>query len=430
MDKWLNQPMVVRIISVLLAIMLWFVVNGSGPNSPTTTASTQNVIRIDNAALEVRYDEREVALLEAPQTVDLILRGSERDLSLFRLRDYKVYADVTGFGPGEVRVPVQFEGFPPNLHVEASPAEVRIVLEARESRSMPVDVEWLGTLQEGFQLGSPLIRPAEVRIGGGKSLLDRVVSVKAYVPLNAKGEHLIREAALRAVDAQGNRLDVDIQPATVRVEVPIHSPRKTVPLNLQWLGRLPDGYSVSAVEISPREVTLFGPLSVLNNYQQYRGPALDLTNLKETQVLRLSVPIEKGLFRVKPEVIEVRIQISPSRTRVIEQVPIQVRGLPAGKEIQWIQPENGKLDLTLEGTGERLDALSANDVQVILDVSQLSEGEHRSKIEVKLPPFIKVKGVLPEARFLLQAAGSREPAEADHQPEGVMPPERPSNEEG
>lgn len=426
MDKWLNQPMVVRIVSVLLAIMLWFVVNGSSPNPVTTTAITQNEIRIDNAALEVRYDEREVALLEAPQTVDLILRGSQRDLSLFRLRDYKVYADVTGFGPGEVRVPVQFDGFPPNLHVEANPAEVRIVLEARESKSMPVDVEWLGMLPEGFQLGSPLIQPAEVRIGGGKSLLERVVSVKAYVHLNARGEHLIQEASLRAVDAQGNRLNVDIQPATVRVEVPIRSPRKTVPLDLQWQGRLPDGYSVSAVEMSPQEVTLIGPLAVLNKYHQYRGPTLDLTTLKETQVLKLSVPIEKGLFRVEPAVIEVRVQISPSRTRVIEQLPIQIRGLPAGKEIKWLQPENGKLDLTLEGTGERLDALSANDVQVILDVSRLSEGEHRSRMEVKLPPFIQVKGVLPEARFLLLAAGSREPA--GDQPEGVMPPERPPNE--
>jgi YbbR domain-containing protein len=428
MDKWLNQPMVVRIVSVLLAIMLWFVVNGSSPNPVTTTEITQNEIRIDNAALEVRYDERKVALLEAPQTVDLILRGSQRDLSLFRLRDYKVYADVTGFGPGEVRVPVQFDGFPPNLHVEANPAEVRIVLEARESKSMPVDVEWLGMLPEGFQLGSPLIRPAEVRIGGGKSLLDRVVSVKAYVHLNARGEHLIQEVSLRAVDAQGNSLDVDIQPATVRVEVPIRSPRKTVPLDLQLQGRLPDGYSVSAVEMSPQEVTLIGPLAVLNKYHQYRGPTLDLTALKETQVLKLSVPIEKGLFSVEPAVIEVRVQISPSRTRVIEQLPIQVRGLPAGKEIKWLQPENGKLNLTLEGTGERLDALSANDVQVILDVSRLSEGEHRSRMEVKLPPFIQVKGLLPEARFLLQAAGSREPA--GNQPEDVMPPERPPNESG
>ncbi len=429
MDKWLNQPIVVRIISVLLAIMLWFVVNGPGSNSPTTTAITQNEIRIDNAALEVRFDEEKVALLEAPETVDLVLRGSQRDLSLFRLRDYKVYADVTGYGPGEVQVPVQFDGFPSNVQVEASPAEVRIVLEALESKPMPVDVEWLGALPEGFQVGTPHVQPAEVRVGGAKSMLERVVSVKAYVHLNANSEQLMQEVALRAVDAQGNRLNVEIQPRTVRIEVPIRSPKKTVPLNLQWQGHLPDGYSVSAVEYTPREVTLFGPLSVLNKYSQYRGPTVDLTGLNGNRDLKLSVPIEKGLFRVEPAEIEVRIQISPTRTKTIEQVPVQVKGLADGYEISWIRPADGKLDLTLEGTSERLAGLSAEDVQVILDVSRLAAGEHRKPLEVKLPMFVQIRGQLPEAQFLLSAAGDGEPdsGPSDEQPAGMKPAE-PANE--
>src|SRR5690606_37379873 len=111
MDKWLNQPMVVRIVAVMLAVMLWYVVNGPNGQSPSTTTVAENMIRIDNAALEVRYDAERVAVLEAPETVDLIVRGSQRDLSLFRWRDYHVYVDVTGYGPGEVWAPVQFDGF-------------------------------------------------------------------------------------------------------------------------------------------------------------------------------------------------------------------------------------------------------------------------------------------------------------------------------
>lgn len=404
MDKWLNQPMVVRIVAVMLAIMLWFVVNGPNSQSPSTTAVAQNTIRIDNASLDVRYDTDQVAVLEAPETVDLIVRGSQRDLSLFRWRDYRVYVDVTGYGPGEVWAPVQFDGFPSYVQVEAEPAEVRIVLEPLTEKTMPVNVEWLGALPEGYRVGTPTVRPTEVTVGGAESLLEQVVAVKAYVHLDADKSRVQAQSALQAVDAQGNRVDVTIRPKTVQVEASIQVPKKTVPLRLQWQGNLPDGLTLSSVTFSPQEVTLYGPADVLARYEQYLGPMVNLSNVRQSQEFQLSLPIEKGLVRVEPAEITVRLTVSPTATRILDNIPIQVSGLAEGLELIWLQPEDGMLDVRLSGKAEQLNQLSRDHVQVRLDVSHQAEGEHVAKVTVELPSGIQLQGEVPTVHFVLRPA--------------------------
>lgn len=402
MDKWLNQPMVVRIVAVMLAVMLWYVVNGPNGQSPSTTTVAENMIRIDNAALEVRYDAERVAVLEAPETVDLIVRGSQRDLSLFRWRDYHVYVDVTGYGPGEVWAPVQFDGFPAYVQVEAEPAEVRVVLEPLTEITMPVEVEWLGSLPEGYRVGTPTVAPTEVKVGGAQSLLKRIVAVKAYVHLEEHSGQVKAESALRAVDAQGNRVDVTIQPKTVRVEAAIHIPKKTVPLRLQWRGSLPSGWTLSDVAFQPQEVTLYGPSNVLARYNEYLGPMVDLSSVKPGQEFQLSLPIEKGLVRVEPAQITVRLNVSAPATKTLHHVPIHVTGLAEHLQLEWVQPEDGTLDLVLMGASETLDRLTASDVRVILDVSQQSAGEHSGTVVVELPPSVQLRGERAVVRYELR----------------------------
>lgn len=412
MDKWLNQPVVVRVIAVLLAVMLWYVVNGPSSQPPSSTAVTQNTIRIDNASLEVRYDTDEVAVLEAPETVDLIVRGSQRDLSLFRWRDYRVYVDVAGYGPGEVWAPVQFDGFPSYVEVEAAPAQVRVVLEPLTEKTMPVDVEWLGTLPEGYRVETPVVRPTEVTVGGAASRLKQVVAVKAYVHLDPDSSQVQANTALQAVDAQGNRVDVTIEPKNVRVEAAIQIPKKNVPLRIQWRGNAPDGLVVTDVDYSPREVTLYGPADVLARYDAYQGPLLDLSGVKDGQEFQLPLPIEKGLVRVEPARISVRLTVQTQRTMTLENVPIAVEGLAEGYELVWLQPEDGLLDVVLRGQAEALERLTRDDVRLRLVVGQPTAGEHIGSVAIDLPDSVRLEDQLPPVRYLLRAVAADIPADA------------------
>jgi YbbR domain-containing protein len=341
---------------------------------------------------------------------------------LFRWRDYHVYVDVTGYGPGEVRVPVQFDGFPSYVQVEAEPDEVRVVLEPLTEKTMPVAVEWLGTLPEGYRVGTPSVRPTEVTVGGAESLLERVVAIKAYVHLDAVSSKVQAESALRAVDAQGNRVDVTIKPKTVRVEAAIQIPKKTVPLRLQWRGSLPDGLTLSDVAYTPQEVTLYGPTDVLARYDEYQGPMVDLSGAKKEQVFQLSLPIEKGLIRVEPAEITVRLTVSPTVTKTLENVPIQVSGLADGYELVWLQPEDGLLDVVLTGKAEQLDRLSRDDVRLRLDVSRQTVGEHTGNVAADVPASVQLQGELPAVRFLLRPvsevpAGAPEDGPSDGEPQ-------------
>lgn len=402
MDKWANKPIILRIVSVLLAVMLWFVVNfPSGDDNVSITAAS-NEIHIDNVALELRYDSDLVAVTDAPRTVELTLRGKPWDLNRFRYQDYVVYVDLTDYGPGEVRVPVKTEGIPGSIEVEVNPPEVMVVLEAKGRKQFGVDVETLGRVETGYQLGEPILHPSKVHAIGAESLLEKVVTIKAYVNVGGKRESFAEEVPLKAVDVRGNAVDVVIEPPTVQVEVPITAPRVEVPLSLRWAGQPPAGYSVSVVEQHPTKVALFGDQQVLGRYQFYKGPEVNLGQLKPGHNrVRLDIPVEQGLKQVEPRVMEVEIQLVPSQYRELSGVPIRFHGLAQGYKAQLLQPESGTLTLTIEGAEERLGELRAGDVQITLDVSQLGPGNHSMEPEVSLPQFLRVRQGLPE-RILFQ----------------------------
>src|SRR5690606_28646025 len=113
-------------------------------------------------------------------------------------------------------------------------------------------------------------------------------------------------------------------------------------------------------------------------------------------------PIEKGLVRVEPAQITVRLNVSAPATKTLHHVPIHVTGLAEHLQLEWVQPEDGTLDLVLMGASETLDRLTASDVRVILDVSQQSAGEHSGTVVVELPPSVQLRGERAVVRYELR----------------------------
>ncbi|MGO0058793.1 hypothetical protein ACTID9_01945 [Brevibacillus fluminis] len=98
MDKWLNSRWFARAIALLLATMMWMVVNlESDGVAPTDT--TQPLF-IDGVNLKVLYDTDNVEVVKQPKTVKIAIESSNPFYkhNFIPPDSYEVFVDLRGQG--------------------------------------------------------------------------------------------------------------------------------------------------------------------------------------------------------------------------------------------------------------------------------------------------------------------------------------------
>jgi hypothetical protein len=124
----------------------------------------------------------------------------------------------------------------------------------------------------------------------------------------------------------------------------------------------------------------------------YEGPPVDLTGLKENKTFSLDIPLRTKVTTLDPGKVEVKVEIVPSSTRSFEQVPITIVGQNDVYDTKVTAPANGNVSLTLEGAPTVLEKLKLQDVQAIVDVSNLPPGKHEVTVNVNVSPFVRKAG--------------------------------------
>ncbi|WP_063858156.1 YbbR-like domain-containing protein [Paenibacillus sp. A3] len=421
MDQWLRNTNVVKVIALIIGIMLWAVVRSDNTPIKGTTGSGILEEKIGNVAVTPKYDTDQFYVVQIdPAQVTLSLSG--RDSALKKVMNsgtYSVELDLTKVGKGEYLLPVTPIGFPTNVNVKATPANVRVVIDDKKNKSMPVTVNVTGIPAVGLKAGQPVVKPKQVTVSVPSRIYDEVESVRADVNVEKAQSPVSSKVKLVAYDKDGKPIETAvINPAVVEVEVPITSPFTLVPLQVKLVGEPPRGYAVASVRQSTDKVTVFGPQNVLDRLEFYEGPQVDLNELKENKEFTLPIPPRNNVKQLDPDKVTVNVTIVPSVTKTLEAIPLSIIGQNDGFDTKVVLPESGQLNLTVEGAQELIDKLKPQDVQGILDVSNLPPGKHEVPVTWNLPTFVK-KG--PQQDFKATVEISAKPGKQPEAPPATPP---------
>jgi YbbR domain-containing protein len=205
-----------KIMAVLLASALWFIVAGE-----------QNVERTMRVPLEFRNKPASLEILgDPPTTVDVRLLGSSTALSRMDAGEVVAMLDLTGARPGsrlfhmrtdEVRVPYGV------TVLQLAPATISLELEQAARRRVPVRAAIEGDPAPGFVAGDITTEPSAVEVIGPES---RVKGLNAATtePVSVAGHREtvidtvtvgVSDSAVRLVEPISTRVTVEILPAPV-----------------------------------------------------------------------------------------------------------------------------------------------------------------------------------------------------------------------
>jgi len=393
-DKWLNNVNVVRVAALLLGILLWLVVRlnyeQTTPIKNNPVFQTDTIVDAQVTVAGLDTDQYHLASIE-PEEVDIIVEGTSSALNRIPTSQYAIIADVSGLAEGTHQVPLIARNFPSGVDVTLNPDTVTVKIERMDTKQFDVTIELSGKPVEGLRAGVPVANPARVHVTVPSSQLGQVSSIRGYLDIEGASETIVREVKLEAYNASGQKLEgVTISPSIVSVEVPITPPIRSVPLQVSFIGKPPAGLSVASVSQNVSFVTISGPQEVIDAIEFYDGVSVDLSRLTGDSTVTVELPLKPGVTSVEPGEVQVSIDLEPTVQRTFNSVPIRLFGQDDAYEIELVEPESGVVSLTVQGAAALVNALTAGDVQVILDVSNVAPGSYVLPLRVNLPRFVEL----------------------------------------
>jgi len=390
MDRWLSNPTVLKILSVVIGILLFAVVHFDPESTPNQVASTIDTREFSAVKIGTRGLDPDTQYLRSiePSTVQLLVEGRLADL-VSTVPD--VWVDVTGLGEGVHDLVVRYD-IPGRVELRSiSPTRVKVDIVPVQTKEFEAVIRTEGTPANGYKVGDPIVKPNNrVFVQMPKDQLNTVAYVGAVINVEGVEANVVEQKVrLAAYDMNGNEIEgAVLNPNVVEVEVPITKPYKKLPLEIQLTGRLPVGMSIASFKPSTDTVTVYGPQETLDRMEFYDNVYLNLSTVQRSGIVTLNLEPSGDLAQIEPRQVEIEIVLEPSETITLPHIPITTAGLAEGMKAHFIVPENGTVDLNVTGAPSVLEDLTAKDVQVVADLNGLPTGTHMIVLDVHLPQFV------------------------------------------
>jgi YbbR domain-containing protein len=381
------------VLALLLALSVWIV--ASLDQNPPEEADLPDAIPIDITGLAPNL----VITNDYSKTTNVRLRAQQETWRSLSAEDVVVTADLTDLGPGTHQVELQFEISEQAIKVSANPSHIRIDLEERYEREMPIQLNLNGEPAIGYIVGQTVLDPSLVTVQGPRSRVQLISEIRATANIEGSRSSFRNALQLIALDSDGNRVDdVTITPLSVEVTVPItqEAGYRDISVLVSTIGRPAPGYYVTSILSTPQRITVQGDPSVIESMQPYaETETIDLTNLTDDLIREVPLNLPPGVTPIDSQTVEVLISIAAQlSSRTVLDVPITGVGLSDSLAATF-SPNN--LDVILSGPLTVLDGLDpANDIVALVDLTGLGPGTFQVEPRVEISNGdVQVESVFP-----------------------------------
>lgn len=379
MDRWLEKDLTIKVLSVILALAMWFQVTSE--QNPLTTRTFKSVpVKPQN------LDQSLVLIDLAPKTISATIQGQRRVVNALKEEDITAFVDLKAMEAGKASLPVDVVLPRAVQLVEVLPNQVTVTADSSVKKRVRVEIRSMGSPAEDYMALPGQTKVTDVTIEGPRSRVSLVAKAVADVDVTGAAADVVRTVPLRALDVDGKEIkDVTVQPKAIEVRIPMRKlpPAKTVAVKVDILGPPKEGFKVTAMQSEPQTVRIRGPAEVLAKIDTVLTRPVDIRGVASDFDRQIEILLPPGISLVEPKSVLARVSIAEDRIeKTIAKVPVQVKHLPA--TLKWsVTPSD--VSVTVEGQRAIVEKLGPKNIEVFVDALGLYEGDHGVSIQVSLP---------------------------------------------
>lgn len=417
MKKKLTKNLSMRLLSLVIAAILWIVIiNVDDPvDTQKFTGIPVKVINEDAVTSQGKVYE-----ITSGSTVDVMVRAKRSILDSLRISDFSAIADLSKLWDVKaVKIDVTI------MKPSAQAAEIigygknhtlKVVLEDVKEKGFPVTVVTKGTAADGYYFGELKVKPNIIQVSGAESQIDKIAQVRVEVDISNASEDIVEKVVPQAYDEAGKLLDsekLEFSVETIKVTAPMY-PTKYVPLKITTSGEPYSGYAYAGMDYEPKSILVAGSEDVLKKINSI-DIDVNIANLSSSleESISISEYLPAGIVIAgdSPTVM-VNITIEKIQTKEIVFYPedIQPRNLPAGARFNY--DDNKSITAEVSGLQKLIAGLTKENLQPYINLEGLSYGEHMLEIEFEAVDSNIVIAALPKIKIILSEVNNTDtPAE-------------------
>ncbi|NMO75625.1 CdaR family protein [Niallia alba] len=346
-----------KVLSLAFALLLFSY--AYDPNESSTDVNVpgdSETANLEDIPVTAYYDTENVVVTGIPKTVTVTLRGPTVHIQQAKLKkDFEVYVNLANADLGSKTVPLEIKDLSDKIKATIDPETIKVTVKEKVTKEFTVEAEFSSNaIEKGYSAGTPKIEPKTVKVTGAKDEIEKIAYVKANVNLNENtNEAVSQQAKVSVLDSSLNKLNVQVEPETVEVNIPVKRTSKTVPINIVEQGTSPANINIDSITLDKKEATISGPEDVLKEVESTRVE-VDLSTIEKDEELTLPVIISNGVTSVDPELVKVTVKVTVAQeeqeeeqeedpqenqdseetaatekteTRMISSIPINIQGL-------------------------------------------------------------------------------------------------------
>jgi YbbR domain-containing protein len=382
-EKFLNKPNALLYLSLILAVIVFFLIN----SKVVTLVETEAEV-ISNQPIKVEYNKEAYVIEDLPDSVDITLIGRKSDLYLAKqLGENEVVLDLTDYKPSDepYKVKLTYNQTINTLTYKLDPTYVYVTIKKKVSalKTITYDVtnqDKLNEINPQLSVSSVELDKSEVVVKGSQDTLDKIATVKALVDLNnskftQKGSYNLENLPIVAYDADGNILkNVEIVPSTVSGTVTFTSFSKEVPVKVLTTGTMVAGKAISNITINGKSdynVTIYGEQSLIDSITSV-PVTIDVTDQGNNGNKTYNVTIAKPSgVRYMPTTSAVIVaSFGEAKQKTIDGIKVETRNVPSNMSVNAKTDEDKTVSVQVIGVQSVIDAISADNITAYIDLEK------------------------------------------------------------
>lgn len=388
-EKILNNRQALVIISLIFALIAFYAIDREGVSLVDDNAEMLYGIPVTPV-----YNYESYVVEGLPEKVDVTLIGKKWNVYLAKQYPGEaITVDLSDLSPGTHKVDLNYKQNVSSVTYKVDPSTITVVVYKKMSdrREVTADIIHLDNLDSKLNVESVTLNKDQVTIKGPEYKLNQVASVKALVdidnlPNQDIGNHTLTDVKLVAYDSNGNVVDVEIVPGTLKAEVVISSPHKTVPVKIEHEGEL-DGKAIKSLTSNVEEVTLYGSKEALDKIN-YFTVSIDITGINTDKNYTVNVTNPPGIREISVKIITVKLVVDDVVTKTINDLRINYNDdeLPNGYAVQLPEGSPNTIDVVVKGSREAIENIDPSKITVYVDLKDITTvGRHKVSVTVTGP---------------------------------------------
>lgn len=393
MKEKLTRNIGLKILSILLALLLWIVI--ANIDDPFTTVTFRDVkVHILNEDAITSLDE--VYDIVENETVDFTIKGRETVVSDLTADDFLVTADLQHISDvNAVPIDISCPGKDRDIDIIRGRYPVmKISREKADEQSFKVNIVEIGEVAEGYYLCEKTASPNMIKISGPKTRIDRIEDLVVEVDVTNATESFKTVGTPVIYDANGEVIDagkLTLSADNVSITLGIYR-TKTINLYIKCTGEVAEGYEFIERAYEPKQVVISGPEDILKTITSLVIEE-DITGFNETVEKEISLLdyLPDGIVLVGNDTtVAVKITIEKLETKeyIIYPSEITIRNNSSNRKVDYRSVSG--IIVKVEGRSGIISALSRMELKPYIDIINLTNGEHEIPVRFDLPSNIKL----------------------------------------